>query len=256
MDRGEIRVGRIIYNNGTPTHPTYEGFTPIVILTKSSRYGSLGPYVLENDQGEIMENIWQFSKVYKDVPKTRLTYSRWDSTVIWNHPAEVHVKDGKILDAYWKWRKKGMKNIYPVRYPVGWKDRHKCLYALKKKGGKPLSYIEARKEIYLPLYAEMIQKQKQFLELKKRLKNGENLLLIEVDGPHQESLEYYKFTYDVNDNFIKNDTILATTLNIQIMLNDDKHPFGHGYCLAMALVGEENVRYEIDNVAILNFIDF
>lgn len=54
---GQIRVGRRIYNrDGTFTDPVFEGFIPIVVLTRSTEYGSLGPYILKNERGEIMEN--------------------------------------------------------------------------------------------------------------------------------------------------------------------------------------------------------
>ena len=78
-----------------------------------------------------------------------------------------------------------------------------------------------------------------FRDLQKRLEKGENLLIIEVDGPCQSSLDYYKQKYNVNDNFIENHTMLVNQQNINIMLNDPKHPFGHGYCLAMALMNKE-----------------
>ncbi len=66
---------------------------------------------------------------------------------------------------------------------------------------------------------------------------GQKLFIIEVDGPHQESLNYYKQTYGVGDDFIVNGSIDVTIPNMQIMINDTKHAFGHGYCLAMELLG-------------------
>lgn len=36
--------------------------------------------------------------------------------------------------------------------------------------------------------------------------------------------------------FIENGTLLASKENLQLLLNDAKHPFGHGYCLAWALL--------------------
>ena len=69
------------------------------------------------------------------------------------------------------------------------------------------------------------------------LREGKNLLIVDVDGPHQESLDYYKETYQVKDDFIENGTILVTKKNVNIMLKDTKYSFGHGYCLAMALMG-------------------
>jgi hypothetical protein len=103
--------------------------------------------------------------------------------------------------------------------------------------GQRLDYIAARKAIYLPLYLKLVVAKPQFSELRQRLAAGENLLIIEVDGPHQESLPYYKERYNVADNFIENSTVLATQENLQLVLNDAKHPFGHGYCLAAALLG-------------------
>jgi hypothetical protein len=74
-----------------------------------------------------------------------------------------------------------------------------------------------------------VQEQEMFKTLQQRLNNGENLLIIEIDGPYQESLEYYKEKYGVNNNFIENDTMLVTSTNIGVMLKDSN-------CLAMALL--------------------
>lgn len=235
-----IRVGRCRYDNtGKRTDPSYPDFTPIVVLMKGhNQYGVLGPYLLKDDQGRILENIWQFSKVYKKVPATTQYYSRYNKTITWKYPEEKHIDDnGQILPAYWQWRNKGMSNLYAIRYPVGIHHMHECLYAIKDDNiENKLDYIEARKQIYVPIYCELAKKESLFSQLQNRLESGENLLIIEVDGPHQESLEYYMNEYDVNESFIENDTMLATDENLMIMLNDDKHAFGHGYCLAMALL--------------------
>lgn len=229
-----IRVGRI---TNSKQHPSFPNFKNIVCMTKSSAYGELSPYLLTNSRGFIMENIWQFSKVYEKVKYSKQIYSQWDRTVIWEHPEETHVdEDGDLTLEYLEWRRKGYRNKYPVRYPVGIKDRHKCLYSYWRK--EKLDLIEARKKIYLPIYKKLVKRQPKFHKLLDMLKKGINLLIIEVDGPHQESLEYYKSKYNVNDNFIENDTILANYENLQIMLNDKKHSFGHGYCLAIALLEE------------------
>lgn len=205
-------------------------------------YGVFGPYILKDDDGIIMENKYQFSKIYKEVPATTQYYSRWNKTVIWNHPSEVHYSNGQILPAYWAWREKGMNNPYYVRYPVGFHNMHKCLFSIKDNDpNSHLDYVEARKQIYLPIYCDAVRKEPKFLELKNRLNHGENLLIIEVDGPHQESLDYYIDMYELDESFIENDTMLATDENLTIMLNDDKHPFGHGYCLATALLELEHL---------------
>jgi len=233
-----IRVGRCKYDrSGKRTDPTFDDFTNIIVLMKShSKWGALGPYLLKDERGRIFENIWQFAKVYKVVPAAREKLSRYSNTVIWEHPEETHVKNDKLTEKYFAWRKKGMNAEYAIRYPVGFHHRHKCLYSYYNR--KKLSYIQARYRIYLPLYVKFVKKEPKFDELKKRLNDGENLLIIEVDGPHQESLDYYKEKYDVDDDFIVNDTMLIDEDNINIMMNDPKHPFGHGYCLAYALLSD------------------
>lgn len=235
---GKIRVGRITYQSGKPVHPSFEGYTPIVVLTKSSKYGDLGPYVLADSQGRIMENKFQFSKLYPWVPASRQVYSRWNNTVIWSHPEEIHQgDDGQPTDEYWAWREKGMNNKWAVRYPVGNTSHRKLCIGVITEDGDVLGIKDGREQVYLKTYAELVKLRPLFTKLQERLAGGENLLIIEVDGPHQESLEYYKETYGVTNSFITNDTILATKKNMAIMLEDPKHSFGHGYCLAMALLG-------------------
>lgn len=239
-----IRVGRRLYTGSSYVDPKYDGFTPIVSLTKSTAYGDLGPYVLKNDKGQIMENLYQFSRLREFVPYSKQFYSRFDKTVIWSHPHEIHYHNGEPTAEYWNWREKGFNNPYPVRYPVGY-SAHKsnCIGALHQESEyvyRLLNYIDARKKIYAPTYCSLVHTQPNFLKLKDRLRQGENLLIIEVDGPHQESLPYYKEKYGVNDNFIEDNTTLIDRQAVNIFLNDEKHSFGHGYCLASALLEKED----------------
>jgi len=259
--RGQIRVGTRIYSKGGHTDPSYPTFKKILCLTPSTAYGDIGPYVLADELGCNMENKWQFGKIYPEVPPTVQRYSRFDKTIIWkqkegethivDHPTAANWPDGipvnmKLPDGryltpeYFHWRHRGTTNHYPVRYPVGRNYRSRCIGSIKDedlgKSNRLLTYIEARKEIYLPIYVQLVRQQAKFVKLKEMLARGENLLIIEVDGPHQESLQYYRNTYDVEEDFIEDSTILATERNLNIMLNDDKHAFGHGYCLAYALL--------------------
>lgn len=237
-----IRVGRRIYErDGSFNDPEYANFEPIMCLTKSTQYGSLGPYVLKTKDDCIMENAYQFSRLYQKVPEVKLKYSRYSKKITWDRPEEVHVENKKITDAYWKWRNDGMHNADFIRYPVGFNNKSDGLCALVKNGNSftPLGYVEARKQIYLPLYSSAVKQQSQFEDLLSLLDMKRNILIIEVDGPHGEDLQYYKDKYDVDDTFIENNTMLVNKKNIEIMLNDTKHPFGHCYCLAMNLLGHE-----------------
>jgi hypothetical protein len=173
------------------------------------------------------------------VPKSVQKKNRWDQTVIWDWPKETHFEDGEITKKYWKWRNAGMNAKYPIRYPVGYSNRSKCRSVIYGEKGdyEELDYVKSRKKVYAPVYISLVKKEKKFKELKKRYEDGEHLMIIDVDGPNEWSLDYYKDEYGVDDDFIKGDSMKASKKNLHIMLNDTKHPFGHGYCLAMALKG-------------------
>jgi hypothetical protein len=236
---GQIRVG---VQNGH-----YDGFVKIVVMTPSNskKWFPLSPYSMKTVDGVNFENYYQSSRVYPTVPYTKQVYSRWDSRVIWERDAEQHVTDGHLTSTYKKWRDDLRDNEDPVRYPVGRHWRKHAIYAidaprnasLEELESKPhLGYIEARKQIYLKTYVELVRKIPEFFKLREMVRKGTNILIIEVDGPHEESLDYYIERYNVDKDFIVGGTILATSENLNIMLNDTKHSFGHGYCLAWALL--------------------
>ena len=233
-------VGRRVYGKGGHRDPKIHGFTPIISLTKSTPYGDISPYCLKSDDGRIMENIWQAAKVYEQVPATT-QYRPYSRDIIWQHPSERHANpDGSggwlLTPEYLAWRNKLMAAEYPIRYPVGKGHRHKCLFSAAYSQDERLGYVESRKNVYFPLYDMLVRKTKTFEKLQERHRRGENLLIIEVDGPHQESLDYYRESYGLDENFIIDETMLCSKAHLMVMLNDPKHPFGHGYCLAMSLM--------------------
>ena len=240
---GQVRVGKVRYVNGKQVPPSYPGFKPIVVLTKSSAYGALGPYVLKDEHGRIMENLWQGAKVYPEVPVSRQIYSPYQPRVVWDWSAETHVQDGKLTEQFWAWRKALLNAPDPVRYPVGKELRKTCIGVLldeDEEHENPLEhllpYIESRKRLYFPLYCRLVKKQPQFKRLQKLLRAGTNLLVIEVDVCYND-LPYYRAIYGVPDDFIDQGTMLVTRANMNIVVNDPKYPAGHGYGLAMALLG-------------------
>jgi hypothetical protein len=199
----------------------------------------------------IMENRWQFCKVYYQVPESTQYISKNNKTIIWQHPEEIHVDGECYLNEKWfTWCLKGMFNKTAIRYPVGFNARHECLGCVPNdlmekifNGERPkihtsqlLQYIDSRKQIYAPIYASLVAQTTKFKQLQERLKKGEKLLIIEVDGPHSESLAYYQENYHVKDDFIVKETIDVTPENLSIMVNDKKHPYGHGYVLAWTLL--------------------
>lgn len=132
----------------------------------------LGPVGLYGDfKARNVENAWQFSKVYSS-----------------------HVgPDGEPTDKYWRWARSGWRNPRAVRYPMGRGVRP--LYSLWD--GQKLGYVEARKQIYVPLYRECVAKTEAWAGLLGMARMGQHLHLWDFDGwdyqregvPIEEALE-------------------------------------------------------------------
>jgi hypothetical protein len=232
---GRVRVGRCDYRRGCQ-HGTVPGFTPILCISKDPVYSALSPFRLRDATGVLVENRWQFSKIYQKVPKI--------IQKCWQSPAETHMDaKGVPTEEYWAWRRKGFMCRDPVRFPAGREMRKHCKGAIKndnktKDPPRLLGYVESRREIYVPKFTEAAKRSPVFLGLRQRLLRGENLLIIDIDGPHKAAMKYYKKKYGVPDDFIDAEgTIEATESNLKLLLGDELHPFGHGFCIAAALQG-------------------
>lgn len=86
------------------------------------------PFIAQN-----MENAWQFCKVYSQFANS---------------------DDQAPTEAYWTWARKGWHDSKAHRFPLG-RTARKPLYSLWKN--QRLGYIEARKQIYAPLYAKYVE---------------------------------------------------------------------------------------------------
>jgi len=103
-----------------------------------------------------MENLWQYAKVY-----------------------QVHAdENGNPTQEYWAWAREGWANPRAVRYPMGKGARP--LYSLWK--GKKLGYIDARKQIYGPCYAEAVQRTEGWDELVRLYNESDHLFIRDWDG--------------------------------------------------------------------------
>lgn len=226
-----------------------------VLIHTSNKYlgGSLSPYHLKDENGNLLENIWQFSKVYYYVSGMKTALSKFHpDKIIWEHQSETHVNLPalyQINESYWAWRKKGTSNPYAVRYPNGYRGRTECMYALWPKDKcaigedvgimdpegieyKKLDYIQARKVIYCGEYARLAPLTKCFQELKKMMNEGMTIQIVEVDGP---DVSWYKNS-DIS-GAIKDKSLAISKTVIEYLLNDVKHPFGHGYVITALLLG-------------------
>jgi len=117
------------------------------------------------------------------------------------------------------WAKKGFGKKIDIRFPAGKGNSRKCLYAWWKVDGefRKLGYVDARKAIYMPVYARAVVKSEVFRRLKEMLDSGKNLMLLDFDGYNIHHPKY---------NFTYNDAIHCPILKM-----------GHGFVLAMMLEG-------------------
>lgn len=183
--RGRVRVGRCDYRRGCH-YAEVPGFTAVLCISKDPVYSALSPFVLRDSDGVLVENRWQFSKIYRKVPEVKQKN--------WYHWSETHIDDkGEPNRAYWAWRSKGFVHRKPVRFPVGRENRKTCVGAIAdddEKKARFLNYVESRKKIYVLRYTAALKLSPVYQGLKRRLLNGENLLIIDIDGPHKAAMPY------------------------------------------------------------------
>lgn len=148
----------------------------------------LGPCAMYDGLESLnMENAWQFSKVYAD---------------------QVDI-DHNPLPEWYKWRDKGIASKFAYRYPKG----KGAIPLYSYWNGEKLSYIEARKLIYIPLYVNAVKNTHGYKYLKKLYINGENIVLWDFDGYNHHKL-----------NMSLDDVLHCTTRKM-----------GHAFVLAMML---------------------
>lgn len=159
----------------------------------SGMYSDLSPFKLNAEKygAKNFENLWQFSKVYKQFIED----------------------DGTISDKWYKWSLDGFNTNRAIRYPIG--KGFKPEYLLWN--GKKLSYIEARKRVYIPIYAELVQKTQSFKILKQLFENN-NLILLD---------------YDAYDHQVLN-------ITLKDVVNNPNKKCGHAFVLMMILTNVLN----------------
>lgn len=147
-----------------------------------------GGYTAKN-----VENAWQFSKVYHE-----------------------HHKDGKPTEEYWKWAITGWNDLRAYRYPMG----KGAIPLYSYWDGEHLNYIQARKRIYGPLYANAVLGTPAWHQLYQIYANNElyhqvhDIVLRDYDG------------YDTNDSLTN-------------ILNNPYKKMGHAFILKMLLTKDD-----------------
>jgi len=173
------------------------GGEEVDVTSNSGFWKGLSPFLLDASEygAKVFENLWQYSKVYKKFIM----------------PIDSYPDAG-----YYKWRDAGFANPRAVRYPMG-------------KGAKPeyllwedekLSYVEARKKVYAPIYAELARKT-----------NAYKVLESLYESLYRDNLPLVLRDYDAYDHITMGRTLWA-------VISDPNRKCGHGFVLAMMLTGE------------------
>jgi hypothetical protein len=153
----------------------------------------LGPVKINNNKTSFnLENAWQYSKCYK----------------------EFIDENDNVSDKYYKWAHNGWNTKWAVRYPMG--KGASPLFSLWN--GKRLDYIEARKEIYIPLYIEAVRKTEAYKKLKQIYKEKGKVVLFDFDG--------YEFE--------------MTKTNFNEVVDNPHKKMGHAFVLAKLLLEDSN----------------
>lgn len=160
----------------------------------------LGPCRLYGGHvSETLENAWQFSKVY----------------------AEHVGTDGLPTTNYFEWAADGWSRKKAERYPMGKGAKAEFHWW----AGRKLSRVEARKEVYVPLYAEQVTKltNRIFDDLKTRW------LMLKV----KKAGTIYLMDFDAYD---------TAGMTLSDVLNNPAKSMGHGYVLAMLMTEDAALK--------------
>ena len=178
--RDSVPFGHKIINTTSNSRDFGRGLSPMLV----------GPVEANGITCKNVENAWQYSKVY---------YEHVDQYM-------------EPTQQYYTWRNNGYQKNFADRYPMG-KGRVP-LYSHWE--GRKLSYIDARVEIYIPLYASAVVKTDAFKKLQKLYKKTQDIVLLDYDAYNHRDL----------------------CLTWEEVISDPKRKMGHAFILAMLL---ENV---------------
>lgn len=176
----------ILFNVTSQSTTWHQVFSPF-LLGPCKLYGAYGAFNVEN--------AWQYAKVYPD------------------HVAP----DGGPSLEYFQWAMKGWANKRAVRYPRG----KGAAPAFSWWDGKKLGYVEAKRQIYIPLYRQAVLDSGYFESLVQNVKDCE-----------AEGLKVGFFDFDVFDN-------VKEKMTFEQVLNSNRK-LGHAFVLADMIEKDKN----------------
>lgn len=147
-----------------------------------------------------------------------------------------HLQSSKLTKKWYEFRKYGYAKKLGDRHPRGTKSTevafvdakghnhykyYKPAFSIYDIGSceQQFDYIEARKKIYAPAYAELVKDTSSFRELQKLVAQGHAIQILDLDGPQDKNSEGLQ-SFPVTVEFLRS------------KINDPTAPFGNGYVLA------------------------
>jgi hypothetical protein len=147
--------------------------------------------ILDGIMGRItavnVENAWQYSKVYPE-----------------------HDAGGEPSHEWYRWQHAGFRSPRASRYPMGKGVKPAYMWY----DGKRLSYIEARRQVYIPMYSRAVRETTAYRQLEGLYLTGP-LVLWDFDG------------YDHR----------ALGMSFEDVVGCETRSLGHAFVLAMILEG-------------------
>jgi hypothetical protein len=173
------RTAPLIFNTTSRSKDWGKAFSPFI----------LGPVLLYPPFYALnVENGWQYAQCYSK-----------------------HLDAGTKLPTqdYWRWAQAGWASPKARRYPMG--KGMPPLFAWWN--GLKLDYIQSRKQIFAPLYAQAVVTTAEFAHAKRLYADGNHLVLWDFDGYRHRDFG----------------------MNYRDVLNDPGRTMGHAFILAMLL---------------------
>jgi len=234
------------------------GFEKINVLSwkpKETKFYELSPYHLKTDgkgeidmpAGIIFENAWQSSKVYETVydievypsffQKNKPEYLQWKYVCSNGTGRETHWNhlNDSITPEYYGWRNSIWNCPHPIRYPNRRQNSKYTKFGmvkLKNQNEIRFGYIEGRKNFYFSEYIRLIHSIESYYNILNMLKEGKNILILEIDVPSPNKKGYYGKMCDSFGYY------RATKETLLQLLDDPSEAFGHGLCLAFSLLND------------------
>jgi len=194
------------------------------------------------EKGALIENVWHSMKVLPRIPKTMSRVPRYNAAVAWSWDEVTnHIEpNGAIINMpeWLIWHNALCRNKYAVRYPFSFDPAvrkstlgvipRELLQAYRADSvntnvhvNNLLGIADGRKNVYFHYYLPAVDTQHPaYRKAIGKLEKGAKMLWVDVDGPRQEGMPYYREKYGVPNDWIQGHSVGVDETALRIFLND------------------------------------